>query len=129
MDINVNKNKFYLYKIKELTIYSMKNWSTLTMCILMPQVYEWVATILQTEWTYWVTGQYCTSWLELASFRGSRLGTGSKPKPDDGLDGDLRCRHTPPSAHRKPVIFAHSLIWSCNTHICPIRHMPVNKRK
>jgi len=40
MDINVNKNKFYLYKIKELTIYSMKNWSTLTMCILMPQVYE-----------------------------------------------------------------------------------------
>lgn len=99
------------------------------MCILKPQLYKWVAAILQTEWTYWVTGQYCTSWLELASFRGSRLGTGSKPKPDDGLDGDLRCRHTPPSAHRKPVIFAHSLIWSCNTHICPIRHMPVKKRK
>jgi hypothetical protein len=65
---------------------------------------------LLTEKTYCVTGQYCTSWLELANLRGSRLGTGSSPKPADGLDGDLRCRHTPPSAQRKPVMLAHSLI-------------------
>lgn len=30
-----------------------------------------------------------------------------------GRDGDFLCRHTPPKAHRNPVMFAHSFIWSC----------------
>lgn len=32
----------------------------------------------------------------------------------EGLEGDFLCKQTPPSAHKNPVMFAHSLICSYN---------------
>lgn len=37
-----------------------------------------------------------------------------------GRAGLLRCKHTPPMAQRKPVMLAHSLIWSCKINFALI---------
>ena len=67
--------------------------------------------------SYCVTGQYCMSCeVNTLDFLESR------DKVEEAEEIGIRaglflCRHTPPRAHKKPVMFAHSFIWSYSLNI------------